>query len=384
MHEVVYATPQLESTNSSGRKKFWQAFVLELSGLDALDPHTNQQIDVAAHYTTSWQETASGELSKKNRSEMTKVVGKNIGRANETTPLDQAKSEVESLMNKKIDEGYHEAGVESTVLPLPMLAHKFVDRGKALKYPCFVQPKLDGNRALYDGTKFWTRKGKLYIPECVQHLQFNTNGAILDGEIMLPLDFTFQETTSAIKKPNKNTPKLEYYVFDIVDPDIRFEERYYRLQEVLETMNPPENVRLVKTILCSTEDDATAWLNKSLRLGYEGLILRNIDGLYAIGQRSVDLQKLKTFVDAEYEIVDCVDGKGREEGAILYVCQLADGSGQFTVRPEGTISERKTLWHDFCKKISVPIGKMLTVKYQNLTDEGFPRFPVGVGVRDYE
>jgi hypothetical protein len=27
---------------------------------------------------------------------------------------------------------------------------------------------------------------------------------------------------------------------------------------------------------------------------------------------------------------------------------------------------------------------MLTVRYQELTDDGLPRFPVGVGLRDYE
>ena len=30
------------------------------------------------------------------------------------------------------------------------------------------------------------------------------------------------------------------------------------------------------------------------------------------------------------------------------------------------------------------IGKMLTVKYQELTDDGKPRFPVGINIRDYE
>jgi DNA ligase-1 len=30
------------------------------------------------------------------------------------------------------------------------------------------------------------------------------------------------------------------------------------------------------------------------------------------------------------------------------------------------------------------IGKRLTVRYQELTDGGVPRFPVGVAVRDYE
>ena len=30
------------------------------------------------------------------------------------------------------------------------------------------------------------------------------------------------------------------------------------------------------------------------------------------------------------------------------------------------------------------IGEMLTVRYQELTDDGVPRFPVGIAIRDYE
>ena len=30
------------------------------------------------------------------------------------------------------------------------------------------------------------------------------------------------------------------------------------------------------------------------------------------------------------------------------------------------------------------IGKMLTVKYQEMSPDGVPRFPCGVAIRDYE
>jgi DNA ligase-1 len=30
------------------------------------------------------------------------------------------------------------------------------------------------------------------------------------------------------------------------------------------------------------------------------------------------------------------------------------------------------------------VGKMLTVRYQEMTDIGVPRFPVGIAFRDYE
>lgn len=376
---IVYATPELQATNSSGRTKFWQGFVA--------DDDNDEWI---ALYTTSWQVTASGGISKKNRSEFTKIEGKNIGRANETTPVEQAISELTSLMNKKIDEGYHEAGMPSDILPLPMLAHKFTERGKSIKYPCFVQPKLDGHRALYDGEKFWSRKGKLYLPEVVKHLHFDTQGFIVDGEIMLPPGYTFQQTTSAIKKYNENTPKLQYHVFDIVDNNgvmsAGFDKRILRLEEIL--MAPynkghiPDNIHLVKTTLCDNESEVSSCLAKALQQGYEGLILRNAGGLYAVGQRSVDLQKLKIFIDMEYTIIDCIDGRGREEGAIIYVCKT-DGE-EFTVRPEGTVEDRKRLWQQWKTGKWNPVGLQLTVKYQNLNDTGIPRFPVGIGIRDYE
>jgi len=50
------------------------------------------------------------------------------------------------------------------------------------------------------------------------------------------------------------------------------------------------------------------------------------------------------------------------------------------VRPEGTIAQREEHYKNYKKYI----GKMLTVRFQNLTALGVPRFPVGVCIRDYE
>lgn len=371
MHTVIYATPALQATNSSGKAKYWCGFVATV-GTDVF------------YYTTSWQETASGGLSRKNRSEPTTVVGKNIGRSNETTPTAQAISEINAIMAEKIDSGYHELGVASVVLPLPMLAHKFKERGKAIKFPCFLQPKLDGHRAMTDGTKFWTRKGKLYLPEVVEHLMLDTQDMLLDGEVMLPPGYDFQTTCSAIKKYDPTlSPLLQYYVFDIASAAATFGERLPVLETLLQSVDTPTNVHLVKTMTCETEDVVGGWLVKALKNGYEGVMLRNSMGLYAFGQRSVDLQKLKDFVDSEFLISDCVDGRGREEGAIIYVCQTAEGN-EFSVRPEGKVDDRKELFRQWVAGEWTPVGQKLTVRYQNLTLEGLPRFPVGVAIRDYE
>ena len=108
-------------------------------------------------------------------------------------------------------------------------------------------------------------------------------------------------------------------------------------------------------------------------------MVRNLKGAYRIGKRSADLQKVKTFLDGEYRIVDYLEGTGNEAGCVIWVCETLEGR-QFRVRPRGTQEERKLLFQNGDEYI----GKMLTVRYQELTDDGVPRFPVGIAIRDYE
>ena len=50
------------------------------------------------------------------------------------------------------------------------------------------------------------------------------------------------------------------------------------------------------------------------------------------------------------------------------------------MRPRGTHEERRDLY----KIAKSMVGKKLTVRFQELTEDGIPRFPVGIAFRDYE
>ena len=108
-------------------------------------------------------------------------------------------------------------------------------------------------------------------------------------------------------------------------------------------------------------------------------MVRNKSSAYKYKHRSYDLQKVKRFVDDEYEIIGGKDGSGRESGLIVFKCVTPDGL-EFDVRPRGSHEERAEQFRNLSKYI----GKMITVRYQELTDDGRPRFPVGIAVRDYE
>jgi DNA ligase-1 len=88
---------------------------------------------------------------------------------------------------------------------------------------------------------------------------------------------------------------------------------------------------------------------------------------------------VKTFLDDEYEISAFVEGTGNEAGCVIWECVTSDGQ-TFRVRPRGTQEERKALFQNG----SSYVGQLLTVRYQELTDDGVPRFPVGIAIRNYE
>ena len=90
--------------------------------------------------------------------------------------------------------------------------------------------------------------------------------------------------------------------------------------------------------------------------------------------------KLKSFKDDEFEIVGFKEGKGNDKNTIIFTCKIKNSSKTFEVRPRGTRDERTKMFDNG----NSYIGKKMTVKYFELTDEGIPRFPVGVAVRDYE
>jgi len=145
------------------------------------------------------------------------------------------------------------------------------------------------------------------------------------------------------------------------------------------TEKNPVNTLSLLTEECKSHDNLKTFHDKYVEQGYEGLIVRNKKGLYKQKDRSNDLQKYKEFVDDEFEIVDYKAGTGRDENAVIWICKTKEGK-TFNARPEGSLDQRRKNYRSGKKFI----GKLLTVRYQNLSKDGIPRFPIGVTIRYYE
>lgn len=361
--QVVKQSDWLIAENKNGGRKYWRLYMTQY----------NDKYYTQTHW---YQITKTGRASKEQYSDPYYCAPTNVGRANERNSKDQAEFEFDAILKKQRDKGFLYEGEKSKSHQMPMLAHKFRDHTDKVEWPCYIQPKLNGMRMLFDGTVGWSRGNKAVIPEVIQHLQFDTSGHVLDGELMLPGNLLLQESMTAIKKFRPElSPTLIYHVYDVVDNTLPYAARLEIIAEVCK--NAPANVKVVNTLLCRTEEEVNKNHKKFVSNGYEGTMIRNPHMVYEIGKRSYSLLKLKDFQDAEYRIVDIIDGDGSDKNLAIFILET-DSGNRFNCRPEGSQENRADLYINRPKLI----GKYLTVRFFELSKDGIPIFPVGVGIRD--
>lgn len=334
-------------------------------------------------------------------------VAKNTGRANATTAEEQALSEAQSKLKKKLEEGYYETQDEAQggTLILPMLAKDFKKEERKVQYPCFVQPKLDGMRCLKSETDMISRKNKsidtlFHISQELLNIDI-----VLDGELYAHGE-TFQRNMELIKKYRPGeSENVKYHVYDFVDTDLSFEKRYKKLQKLFQDPKHIKHIELVPTYEVNSKEELLEYHKKFLEEGYEGTMVRHSEEGYAANKRSSSLLKFKDFQDISCAIVGVEPSEKRpDQGS--FICQLPEkkwclksGTGkfirisdtEFEVEGGEVVFDYPTFGcgmrfsHEERKDvINNPqnyIGQIAEIRFFEYTDEGLPRFPVCVGLR---
>lgn len=343
--------------------------------------------------------------------------GKNRGKKNETTAFEQCVLETDKKHRDKIEkEGYSTSLETNDAAPVPlnkkifpMLANKYepaaASKRSGIVFPCYVQPKLDGLRcviyagkdgdlvyagkdgdlAYADQPVYQSRTGGIFTtlqhltPE-ISEILHRCPGIVLDGELYTK-EIPFEELAGIIKKKSISSDEdrakireVQYHIYDLIVPDETFKERLSLIHLSLEET---PHVRIVPTYLAHSSAEFKEKFAEFVEQGYEGIMLRNAAGLYKENYRSNDLMKYKEFLEAEYPIVDFKEASGRDAGTVIWECETPEGR-RFSVRPRGTVEARKQ-WFQSAKSI---VGKQLTVIFQELSEMGVPRFPVGKSIRD--
>jgi ATP-dependent DNA ligase len=350
-----------------------------------------------------WIETEYGQKEGKiTYSEKQVKTGKNIGKKNETTTQQQTILICDKTWkDKKEKEEYIEnlENIENKINTSfsPMLADKWDPESKVKRkidiiFPCYIQPKLDGIRCLtyIKESKIVNQSRQLkyfnnldHINNELEELFKNNKNLVLDGELYNH-DIVFNQIAGIVKKEKlkeedkEKLKQIQYHVYDCFftdESEMSFKDRYNFLEENIKKL---KYIKIVSIHNCINKNNIFEYHNINLQNKYEGSILRNIDSKYEF-TRSKNLQKYKNFEDDEFEIVDYKQGEGHDDGTVIWKCKTKEGK-TFDVRPIGTVEERQKLY----KNGDHYIGKMLTVTYQNISELGVPRFPVGKTIRDYE
>jgi DNA ligase-1 len=319
---------------------------------------------------------------------------------------EQAISEATSkFRNKKEKEGYVDSlkEIKSSQIVRPMLAEKFdlkqydgKYKGFKIGYPFYMQPKYDGIRALchYDKSqnkiRLETRNGKEishmdHIEKSLLKLYETgilTENIILDGELyshtlLFEIFSGLWRLKEVDEEQAKNIKEIIFCPYDFIDLNnlqIVYEDRYYFLKN---KKLYDKNIEQVSTYLVNNEEQVMERYIQFMSDKFEGAIIRDPNGPYEINKRSKYLQKMKNMIDEEFKIIGFHDGFGIDKGAVIWDCITNDGK-EFSATPSWPKEYRKKIF----KEANKYIGKKITVKFQEYTDDGKPRFPIAKAIRE--
>jgi DNA ligase 1 len=289
-----------------------------------------------------------------------------LGDAHETARIGSSAPASGSRPRKASASSPSSAGDAGTAPPI-LLAHKWETDHDPTGW--WMSEKLDGIRAYWDGEAFISRLGnKFYAPDWfIAELPADT----LDGELWVGRKM-FQKTTSIVRSGAQSDAwkQVSYVVFDAPDAKGTFEDRIAYAQKVLEKAGAP-HARWLDHVECEGVEHLKDELRRVEASGGEGLMLRRPRSMYEIG-RSSSLLKVKTFHDTEARVVGHAPGTGKHKGRLgALMCELPDGT-RFNVGTGFSDAERED---------PPSVGAVITFRYQELSNDGVPRFPSYVGER---
>lgn len=256
------------------------------------------------------------------------------------------------------------------------------------------QRKFDGIRCYVDLTqdevKLMSRNHKeiTSLPHIVEELQrlrargCLNNVKVLDGELIGHEEISFQEVCKIVRKknPSEGSKKIRYFVYDGLTKDekMSYLERFNLLTTIFYyngcDVTSFNGYAVEYGMLDNTEIDIEAVLKMAVDKKWEGIMIRDYRAPYDM-KRSDSLYKVKPTRFVDGKIIGVVSGKGKDKYRAVCHVELPNGKS-VKARPAATDEGRHAM---YIKRLEY-IHKPCTLKYQELTDGGVPRFPVLIKV----
>ena len=275
-----------------------------------------------------------------------------------------------------------------------------------LRYPLLASPKLDGIRATVVGGKLLTRTLKDVPNKHIRAMLAHAELEGFDGELIAGEAWSktvYRDTVSIVMSHDKEPTDLRFYCFDLWHMPARYKQRWHQLQhEATKLTDRP--VDIVEQLIIENEKALLAYEEAALEKGFEGLILRDPDGLYKCGRSTVKeggLLKMKRFEDGEARVIgveeEMHNGNEAETNELGRTKRSTEKAGlvgkdtmgaiivedmvskvRFNIGTGFTAEDRATIW-TFREKF---VGQLIKYKHFPIGTKDKPRHPVFLGMRD--
>lgn len=265
----------------------------------------------------------------------------------------------------------------------------------------YASRKIDGVRCSFywDGEKIRSasRGGKDYdlalshFLENEQLIDFFKEHPdyVLDGELYKH-GKSLQKISGAarLEKNAYDCEWLEYYLYDIMLPDITFQDRFHILNKIGQELNLSFNpyreweegelqIQLVPHERVHGWDAIMKLHNAYVEEGWEGVVIRDPSKTYGFGKRTNSMIKVKKYKDSEFKTVGYELGlRGNED--MVFICETEEGK-QFKAKPLGDRDQKDYYIENFDEEFN---GCMATVKYFYMSEDGIPLQPAWICKRD--
>ena len=372
--------------------------------------------------------TCYGQLGGKIQENRYTAEAKNIGRANETTPEQQAQLEVEASYRDQIDNKHYrptkeeaQEHADSNREPRKILDYK---KGfKKMSKRLLTSRKFNGSRACVMEGQYYSKIGRVeeikvtHLREAIEKLstivqvdfdaELYAHGLSLQRirsaflkpvktekeilkyakdrakglgktEVLKGLK-TYQQAIDFLGyNPNEDAPKLGFYVFDIPILDTSFEDRIVEMQKLEVAVKGAGLSHLFYfeyPFYTNNHEERMEKLDHVVEQGYEGLVHYEVGGIYEFGVRSNNAQKSKKRYDSEARVLSVTEDKSGK--GVLHV-EACDTLDNVHLKLKMKVERRDGTKVDNSYESSLDlIGKWVTFSYEELSDRGIPTKPVG-------
>lgn len=261
-----------------------------------------------------------------------------------------------------------------------------------------VSRKIDGVRCSFywkDGeVKSASRGGGDYDPSTYQLREHPLLKKILESHPDWVLDGelykhgkSLQQISGAarMEKTAEGCDWLEYYVYDIMVPNLPFIDRYELLQELKlmlgqKDFNPEKEwniedlrVQVIPHVFITGDnkkDQIMELHNQYVAEGWEGCVARDVSKPYKYGGRGQEMIKFKSYKDDCFKVIGIEGGlRGYED--MVFILETENGK-TFKAKPFGDREQKQEYWNNFEEKYKGQIGEC---KFFYYSDDGVPLQP---------